>query len=169
VHRGIHVIEEFNKVFRKYGKRYEYVCKWDDDLLLIESAVKKTLMLLDKDQDAVGAGLFSSQYGAPFILMANQETQGFRGAFQRFYVYRTKNWGEVDVKYDGVSGDPDQAHQEFLEGRKIQLHFPHVHLDHRAVPNDNFLPHHLRFRLLELLPMKINILGEGHAYYWRRC
>ena len=133
--RGKHVIESFNQVYEKYKDRYEYICKWDDDLLLPERGLMEVLRLLEKDTEAIGAGLFSTQYGAPNILMANQETEGFTGAFQRFYVYRMSVWGHIQV--EGRSGDPDQNYQWQLTGKKIQVEMPHIHLDHRCMPNDN--------------------------------
>lgn len=136
IYRGQNVIRVFNEVYEKFKDKFEYICKWDDDILLPVNALSDTLNILESE-DAVGAGLFSTQYGAPQILMANQETLGWTNNFQRFYIYRMSSWGNIDNK--DARGDPDQAFQARLIGKKIQLHMPHVHLDHRCTNGNDDL------------------------------
>lgn len=135
VQRGQNVVRTLNEVYDKYKDKFEYICMWHDDILLPVNTIKDTLEVLDRT-GAVGAGLWSSQYGAPNILMIDQESQGFTNSFQRFYVYRMSNWGNILI---GEHGDPDQYFQKDIEGQKIELHIPHVHLDHRATRDNDDL------------------------------
>ncbi len=138
LYRGQNVVRAFNEVYDKYKEQYEYICKWDDDILLPKDILLKAIDILDTNPEALGCGLFSTQYGAPNILMANQESEGFTNSFQRFYVYRMNVWNHIEIVASG-SGDPDQAYQWSLEGKKIRLDIPHVHLDHRACQGNDDL------------------------------
>lgn len=136
LYRGQNVVRVLNEIYEKYKDKFEYICKWDDDILLPVNTIKDTLNILENG-DAIGAGLFSTQYGAPRILMVDPETIGWTNNFQRFYIYRMNVWGHIETPEP--RGDPDQVYQIGLEGKKIQLHIPHVHLDHRACDGNDDL------------------------------
>ena len=131
IYRGQNIIRNFNMVYKSQGENYRFICKWDDDVLLPPTLLYRAVKVIEESQ-AVGAGLLQENYGAPNILMVNPKRDGFNGAFQRFYIYKTKVWKEVPVVMGSASGDPDQPFQKTIKGKKIVLDTPSIHLDHRA-------------------------------------
>lgn len=127
--RGVNVCRNFNMIYRKYAKDCQYICKWDDDILLPPGIINACRQVFEDDKDIVGVGLFQEEYGAPQILMTDTVKDGWYGAFSRFYCYRVNSWGLIPI--DEKRGDPDNAFQKNIVGKKFVLDVPNVHLDHR--------------------------------------
>ena len=133
--RGRHVIEVFNEVYKKNKGKYRYICKWDDDVILPRNILNMCRKTFDDDPETKGVGLFQETYGAPNILMANPMSEGWYGAFSRFYCYDMKVWGEIPLEYHG---DPDNAFQVGLNVKKQVLDVPSIHLDHRCMTEKQY-------------------------------
>jgi hypothetical protein len=139
LYRGQNVVGEFNKVYSEHKHlNYRYICKWDDDVLLPPDIIYKTMNTI-ADNHLIGTGLFQEDYGAPNIVMVHPRETSFYGAFMRFYMYRMAKWGEVPVNLGSSSGDPDNAYQIRLKGKKEPLKTWSVHLDHRACKGNDDL------------------------------
>ena len=132
LYRGQNVIRGFNEAYRRHKNKYKYICKWDDDIVLPAGILQRCLQIFAGNKECVGVGLFQEAYGAPNILKINPVKDGWTGAFSRFYIYKMDSWGTVPVVVGGSSGDPDNAFQQKLEGKKVILEVPSIHLDHRA-------------------------------------
>ena len=138
LYRGQNVIRNFNSVFAKFKDKYKYICKWDDDIVMPAGILQRCLQIF-RDERCVGVGLFQEAYGAPNILKINPVKDGWTGAFSRFYIYKMDSWKTIPVVIGGSSGDPDNAFQQKLEGKKVILDVPSIHLDHRACKGNNDL------------------------------
>lgn len=140
LYRGQNVIVNFNEVYHKNKGEYEFICKWDDDIILPPNILEHCYYLFRipctqnnwRPQSTIGVGLFEEDYGAPNILMVNQR-DSFYGAFSRFYIYRMEIWREIPVNIGSPRGDPDNAFQINLQGKKCILNTWSIHLDHRAI------------------------------------
>ena len=130
VFRGQNVCREFNEVYEKYGKDHKFICKWDDDIILPPNILNACRVVFDDDPEVVGVGLFQEEYGAPNILMTEPVKDGWYGAFSRFYCYRINKWGRIPIR--DQSGDPDNAFQKEIKGKKHVIDVPNIHLDHRC-------------------------------------
>ena len=134
--RGRNVIRAFNDFYERVKDDYQFICKWDDDMIMPPDIIKTCYKILKhseykmKEIKIIGCGLFQEDYGAPNILM--HPTDGWYGAFSRFYMYRMDVWGVIPI--DFRSGDPDNDYQRTLKGNKHILDVPSIHLDHRAFP-----------------------------------
>ena len=133
--RGVNVCRVFNEIYNKY-RDYEFLCKWDDDIVLPPNTLNACLQIFDDDPEVIGVGLFQEEYGAPNILMCDQLADGFYGAFSRFYMYRTRVWGNITI--DVLRGDPDNAFQIALPGKKVILELPSLHLHHRVFSDKQY-------------------------------
>ena len=134
--RGVNVCRVFNEVYKKY-KNYEFICKWDDDIILPQNILRACLTIFDQDPKIVGVGLFQEEYGAPNILMTDQLKDGWYGAFSRFYMYRNREWGIIPI--DVKRGDPDNAFQiSSVGGKKEVLDVPSIHLHHRVFTDKQY-------------------------------
>ena len=147
--RGQNVIKNFNRVYEEKGADYRYLCKWDDDILLPPRMLYRAIELMERER-AVGVGLLQENYGAPTILMVNQRKDGFIGSFQRFYIYKVKVWGSVPCTLGGITGDPDQPYQQSIQGKKIVLNTPCIHIDHRSCFHGKVMKRDLYKVLLDL-------------------
>jgi len=134
--RGVNVCREFNEAIRKHAKGCQYICKWDDDIILPPNVLNSVRQIFDDDPDVIGVGLFQEDYGAPNILMANQLSDGFYGAFSRFYCYRAGCWKQIPI--NEKRGDPDNAYQIGLNGKKHILELPSIHLNHRVFTDNQY-------------------------------
>lgn len=134
--RGVNVCREFNEAVRKHAKTAKYICKWDDDIILPPNILNSCRSILEDDPDIIGCGLFQEDYGAPNILMTNKLEDGFYGAFSRFYVYRADVWGQIPI--NEMRGDPDNAFQIGLQGKKHILNISSIHLNHRCFTDQQY-------------------------------
>lgn len=149
--RGQNVVHHFNQFYLRVKDDYEFIAKWDDDIILPRHTLEKCLRYFE-DPQIVGCGLFQADYGMPTISMTDPlaigdegHPRGWYGAFSRFYIYRMSAWGEIPVECPWLygpmpetvrgehSGDPDNAFQITITGRKHILNVPAIHLDHRAL------------------------------------
>jgi len=149
--RGQNVIQHFNDFYDQVKHDYEFIGKWDDDIVLMPGIIGRVLKLFE-DESLIGVGLFQEDYGAPNILMtdplhpnSDDKPSGWYGAFSRFYVYRMKVWGRIPVEAPWLhgpqpetvrgehSGDPDNEFQIRLKGKKHILNEAYIHIDHRAL------------------------------------
>lgn len=150
IYRGQNVIREFNNVYQANKHDYDYICKWDDDIILPSNILEFTRDKIVSGH-AVGCGLFQEDYGAPTILMVNKRKEGFYGAFSRFYMYRMDKWGKVPCEMGGPRGDPDNAYQVRIQGKKLILECWSLHLDHRAIPLNKDQPYQDRYSLYRVM------------------
>ena len=95
-----------------------------------------------KNENLIGTGLYTPDYGAPNILMTGQN-EAFPNAFQRFYMYKYEVWDIIECIIGGETGDPDQPFQQQLKGKKQPLNIPYAHLDHRAIKTNPYMYSHL--------------------------
>lgn len=130
VKAGQNVVKTMNEIYIENLGKYKYFCRWDDDMLLPTFAINVALMTIQRER-AIGAGLFFENV-PQLVLMTNPKSEGWMGNFQRFYIYRCDVWAEIPVIVGSEIGDPDDPYQRSLKGKKIQLNFPSVHLDHRG-------------------------------------
>ena len=131
LYRGQNVIVEFNECYVRNQSKYNYICKWDDDFVLPSDILQRCLKIF-RDEGCIGVGMFQESYGSANILKVNAVSEGWTGAFSRFYIYRMKDWNIVPVILGSSSGDPDNAFQKTLDGAKYILNVPSIHLDHRC-------------------------------------
>ena len=134
--RGVNVCREYNNVYNRYKKDFDYICKWDDDIILPPNILNACINLLEDDIELGGVGLFQEEYGAPNILMTDALKDGWYGAFSRFYMYDMNLWGEIPI--DEKRGDPDNAFQIKIEAKKEVLDVRSIHLDHRAFTDKQY-------------------------------
>jgi len=139
--RGQNVIKHFNQFYMRVKNDYEFICKWDDDIILKRDILAFAVSFFDRDPDLIGVGLFQEDYGKPFVLLEDplelkgDKPRGWYGAFSRFYMYRMDVWDVIEIK--DKSGDPDNNFQLHLKGNKHILDVPSIHLDHRALAGNN--------------------------------
>lgn len=146
--RGQNVVHHFNQFYERVRGKYEFICKWDDDMVLPKNIIRDCLRIFRKEPEVIGVGLFQEDYGAPIILMNEPRKEGWYGAFSRFYIYRMSVWGTVPVECPWLygetpetvrgehSGDPDNSFQIAIKGEKRILEIPSIHLDHRVFSGD---------------------------------
>ena len=135
LYRGQNIIRNFNESYIRFRNEYEFICKWDDDIILPAAILQRCLHIF-RDTKNVGVGLFQEAYGAPNILKIAPVKDGWYGAFSRFYIYRMEAWSNIPVVLGSSSGDPDNPFQRGIKGIKHILDCHNVHLDHRACGNN---------------------------------
>lgn len=136
--RGRNVVRAWQRTISSHMD-YKYIGKWDDDVILPPNTIQQCLIMLDNDQ-CDGVGIFEEDYGAPNILAVNQCSQGWDGAFSRFYIYKTRLWRQFVTNPEWVpergkrcDGDNPYQREVLASARKHVLNIPSIHLDHRCL------------------------------------